>query len=341
MNTIPDSAADAAHQRTPGALPHSHTQKSTGKQRWHALLSAAHHSFVPFLHLPAVWVLCGIWLAGCAILLFRGYGGDLLGNLPVWGIILLLTLLSIPLTAGMSAPQRPQGAAPATQTRWWLQVAVLLVVFASIGSLTLIHYRVIQAPLPLLSPLAALFFGSFEKLGQAPTLADAWNPLLYFVLPVALLLPLGARWREMGFGPGYRSWVVILLWCIPMLVLIGFKLISGSKGLLVLLFLFIQNNLRNGFFEEFLFRGPLLSRLNLLLGQSWGVVLSTLLFGVFHTATYTAGFHGDLLAGLAQALVGPTLIGCCFAILVVRTRNLLATSVIHGLLNTCSIFVFS
>lgn len=126
-----------------------------------------------------------------------------------------------------------------------------------------------------------------------------------------------------------------------MLVLIGFKLISGSKRLLVLLFLFLQNNLRNGFFEECLFRGPLLSRFNLLLGRSWGMVFSTLIFGIFHTATYTAGFHGDLPAGLAQALVGSTLIGFCFAILVVRTRNLLATSVIHGLLNTCLIFVFS
>jgi hypothetical protein len=146
------------------------------------------------LHLPAVWVLFGTWLTGCAIQFFSGDSGDLLGNLPVWGIILLLTLLSISLTAGMPAPQRPQGATPATRTRWGLQVAALLVVFAFIGSLTLIRYRVIQAPIPLLSPLAAVLFGSLEKLGQASTFADAWNPLLSFVIPMALLLLLGARW---------------------------------------------------------------------------------------------------------------------------------------------------
>jgi membrane protease YdiL (CAAX protease family) len=84
-----------------------------------------------------------------------------------------------------------------------------------------------------------------------------------------------------------------------------------------------------------------MSRLNLLFGTSWGVVLSTLVFGVFHTATYTAIFHGDLLAGIALALVGPTLIGFCFAIIMLRTRNLFASPVIHALLDTCSLFAFA
>jgi membrane protease YdiL (CAAX protease family) len=80
--------------------------------------------------------------------------------------------------------------------------------------------------------------------------------------------------------------------------------------------LFIQNNLRNGFFEEFLFRGALMSRLNLLFGRSWGVVLATLIFGLFHAPTYTAVFQGDLLAGIAYSMVNPVVFGLCFAIIV-------------------------
>jgi len=156
---------------------------------------------------------------------------------------------------------------------------------------------------------------------------------------MALLL-LGTRWREIGFGRGYRSWTVIVLFSIPLLVLIVLKLVSGEKGLLFLLFLFIQNNLRNGFFEEFLFRGPLLSRQNLPKSRFWGVVIATLIFGFFHVPTYRAGFRGDLLAGIAFSLVNPVLIGLCFAIIVLRTRNLFASSVIHTLLNTCITFVF-
>ena len=172
-----------------------------------------------------------------------------------------------------------------------------------------------------------------------PSLSDLSIPVLYFVLPMALLL-LGTRWREIGFGRGYRSWTVIVLFSIPLLVLIVLKLVSGEKGLLFLLFLFIQNNLRNGFFEEFLFRGPLLSRQNLPKSRFWGVVIATLIFGFFHVPTYTAGFRGDLLAGIAFSLVNPVLIGLCFAIIVLRTRNLFASSVIHTLLNTCITFVF-
>jgi membrane protease YdiL (CAAX protease family) len=303
-------------------------QRSAIRKWWQSIISTYRESLLPLLRMPAAWILLGVWLTGCSILAFSGYSSDVLGNLPVWTIILLLTLLTIPLTAGMPAPQRKAAPSHITKTRWGIQVATLLVVFLFISSLTLIHYKVVQARIPLLSPLANFMFGSFEQLGQAPTLADVWIPVLYFVVPMALLIPLGVRWREIGFGPGYRTWAVILVWSIPMVVLIVLKLASGEKGLLVLLYLFIQNNLRNGFFEEFLFRGPLMSRLNLL-------------FGVFHIATYTATFHGDLLAGIALALVGPTLIGFCFAIIVLRTRNLFASSVIHALLDTCSLFVFA
>lgn len=321
-------------------VPLPQYQRSAAIRKWwQGIISTYRESLLPLLHMPAAWIFLGVWLTGCGILVFSGYSSDVLGNLPVWTIILLLTLLTIPLTAGMPAPQRKTAPSHVTKTRWGIQVATLLIVFLFISSLALIHYKVVQAQIPFLTPLANFMFGSFEKLGQAPTLADVWIPVLYFVVPMALLIPMGVRWREIGFGPGYRSWAVILLWSIPMLVLIVLKLASGEKGLLVLLYLFIQNNLRNGFFEEFLFRGPLMSRLNLLFGQSWGVVLSTLVFGVFHTATYTATFHGDLLAGIALALVGPTLVGFCFAIIVLRTRTLFASSVIHALLNTCSIFV--
>lgn len=133
---------------------------------------------------------------------------------------------------------------------------------------------------------------------------------------------------------------MIVLFSVPIVILLVLKLVSGEKSLLILLFLLIQNTLRNGFFEEFLFRGALLSRLNLLFGRSWGVVLSTLIFGLFHASTYTASFHGDLLAGIAYGLVNPLLFGLCFAIIVLRTRNLFAASVIHALVDICGYFVF-
>ncbi len=255
--------------------------------------------------------------------------------------MLALTLLVLPMTAGALPAQQESAAARPGKARWGIQVTMLLLVMAFISSLSLIHYKVIQAQIPLITPLANWLLGSLENWGQPPTLSNLSVPVLYFVLPVALLLLLGARWREIGFGRGYRSWAVIVLFSVPIVLLLVLKLVSGEKSLLILLFLLIQNTLRNGFFEEFLFRGALMSRLNLLLGRSWGVVLSTLLFGLFHASAYTASFHGDLLAGMALGMVNPVVFGLCFAIIVLRTRNLFAASVIHALVDTCGYFVFS
>jgi hypothetical protein len=111
---------------------------------WQSIISTYRESLLPLLRMPAAWILLGVWLTGCSILAFSGYSSDVLGNLPVWTIILLLTLLTIPLTAGMPAPQRKAAPSHITKTRWGIQVATLLVVFLFISSLTLIHYKVVE-----------------------------------------------------------------------------------------------------------------------------------------------------------------------------------------------------
>src|SRR6266567_11281 len=56
----------------------------------------------------------------------------------------------------------------------------------------------------------------------------AFNGLLELAVPLALLLLLGARLRELGFGAGRRVGVVLLLWCVPQLANLLVLGISGS-----------------------------------------------------------------------------------------------------------------
>jgi len=336
---ITDRQEDTA-RLAPGRSQDHHRSPTIIKKWWQQALSVYRQSLPPVLRMPAAWILAAACLAGCLILVFSGYGSVLFGNLPVWTIMLVLTLLALPLTAKTPSTSQESAAFHPDKTRWGVQVAVLLLVIAFISSVALIHFQIIQAQIPLLSPLANWLLGSLEKFGQTPTLSNLAIPLLYFVVPMALLLLLGVRFREVGFGRGYRSWAMILLFSFLPLVLIVLKLVSGEKGLLILLFLIIQNSLRNGFFEEFLFRGPLLSRLNLLFGKSWGVMLATLIFGLFHIPAYTASFRGDLLVGIGYSLVNPVVFGLCYAIIVLRTRTLFASSVIHALHDTLGQFVF-
>jgi hypothetical protein len=99
--------------------------------------------------------------------------------------MLALTLLVLPLTAG--APPAPQECAAARpgKARWGIQVALLLLVMAFISRLGLIHFKVIQAQIPLMTPLANWLLGSLENWGQPPTLSNLSVPVLYFVLPMA------------------------------------------------------------------------------------------------------------------------------------------------------------
>ena len=79
------------------------------KKQWQQSLSVYRQTLPPLLHLPAAWLLAAVCLAGCLILIFTGYSSSVFGNLPAWTIMLALTLLVLPLTAG--APPAPQESA--------------------------------------------------------------------------------------------------------------------------------------------------------------------------------------------------------------------------------------
>jgi membrane protease YdiL (CAAX protease family) len=160
------------------------------------------------------------------------------------------------------------------------------------------------------------------------------NPIQYFVLPFLVLLFLGAHPSELGFERGHRSWWVILLWCGIEFALWGLQVLSGALYPLRLLTVFISNFFQNGFFEEFLFRGALQTRLRLLVDPAWSLVLAALIFGLWHLGADVRAAGGDWLGGLALTVRNQAVFGLVMGIIFMRTRNLLACSVVHTVLNT-------
>lgn len=116
--------------------------------------------------------------------------------------------------------------------------------------------------------------------------------------------------------------------------MVAVSLLVGGTQISSLGFGLLHNSLRNGFFEEFLFRGALLAILIQLVHMQWAIVLSSLLFGLWHLGANTVGFDGNFLAGAAFGVMNQAVIGLGLAVVVFRTRNLLASSIIHVLLNT-------
>lgn len=279
---------------------------------------------------PATWLFAAAWLGSALILVVSGHGFPFF-SLLTGSVYLLFSLLTVAITA--PAPDAP--AAPAERPRLWLQIGLILL-FIVLTAWNGLGFHQIVAPdvsIPLWSP----FVDWLQQLG------DQWfgnsnyvaNPVTYVALPLLVLLLAGARLPALGFASGHRVGHVLLLWCAIPLIYFAYALLSGQIALGRLIARFISNFMQNGFFEEFLFRGALQTRLRRLWSPEWALVVQALLFGAWHLGLgYTNTDHTGLLPALASTIVNQAVIGLAFGVLFERTRNLLAPSVVHILANS-------
>jgi len=296
-----------------------------------ALLPAARH--------PATWLFAAL-CALCMVYLAIAGDADLLplaiGSAAGTAVFVLL---SVPLTAPIAPPPWPVPTPAKAKPLLWAQVGALATCAALIYHWTLNGQGLLPPGLrsiPLWTPFLAWIYDGTQFLvgSRAPLPLNGVAPAIFLLLPGAALLLLGARPGELGFARGHRSLRVAAVWSLVPALLIVVQLLSGAITPAFLAGRAFQTTFNGGPFEEFFFRGALLTRLARLLGDGWGVALSGLAFGLLHVATETAGdAHGNPLAGTALALLLQGVGGVGFAIVLRRTRNLLATSIIHVLSN--------
>ncbi len=148
----------------------------------------------------------------------------------------------------------------------------------------------------------------------------------------ALVFP---RLPDLGFGRGHRLLRVTLIWCIVPVLAIIYLLFSGALLSWVGQML-LSNSLNNGFFEEFLFRGALQTRLRRLMSPAWALVLQAVLFGVWHVGLGYGNYGepGGVISALASTIAFQAVLGLAFGYIFERSRNLFAPSVFHVLYNT-------
>jgi len=282
-----------------------------------------HYNHYPLYRLSSVQVLAMLWLVSALYLLLQGHtlllGLGMAGSV-VWG---LLTWVSVWVTEPPPASELP---VTAMREQLWLQVGVIVILAA-----------IANQPLPLWGQLVDWL----RNLGEQ-RLPVAWvggpgnalaNPVQYFVIPFFVLLLLGATPRELGLQWGQRSWRVCLVWLLLPLVTWALLVAMGQLPVQTLARRILGNALQNGFFEEFLFRGALQSRLRKLLDPDWALVGQALLFGLWHIKANVSMFAGDWVGALAWCVVSQAVLGLFLGILFQRTRSLLAPSVAHVICN--------
>jgi membrane protease YdiL (CAAX protease family) len=292
----------------------------------------------PVISAPAAWVYMGIWLAAALYYMAAGYGFPIAAAAFLVGAMLFCAL-----TVAMTEEPPDERERPAARCgRLWLQTGAVLIFIAITGYTALAFHEVIterQAYIPIWSPLVEwVGEAGYRLLDGIPAIGSPAlslsNPVRYFVLPLLVLLLLGARPGELGFGCGHRTGTVLLLWCSIPLAWWGFQMVSGMLVAPQLGRRLLNHALQNGFFEEFLFRGALQTRLTRLSTSSWALVIQAWVFGLWHLGLDIHTMNGDVLGGLALSILSHSLIGLAYGIIFYRTRNLVACSILHIVLNS-------
>lgn len=274
---------------------------------------------------PLVLAVVPVYLLAQVYLIARG---ELLSVALMLANTLFLALLMW-LTARVTRPLPPPVAPRQSPGLIWAQLGVLGVIMV----LTALQPQ----GLPLWSSLVARLRAAGEAAlpvewfgGPGNALA---NPVMYFVIPLLLLLALGARPGELGLGRGHRVARASLVWLAGPGLLLLMAAPFGAITAQAFVRRVISNFFQNGFFEEFLFRGALQTRLGRFLTPPWALVVQAFLFGLWHIQSNLAAFDGDLLAALAWCIVSQGVLGLAFGFVFQRTRNLVAPTVAHVMIN--------
>lgn len=285
---------------------------------------------------PAAWAFGLLWLASAILLSLEGLASLALTGLILLGGVSIFCLLTARITEPNPAAQPPRDRGE--RLRLAAQLVFILALVGLTGYRGLVFHEVLASEPGL--PGWSGWVAELERLSGAWFGNDNYltNPVLYFVVLLVGLLLLGARPSGLGLGRGHRVWVVTLLWSIiPMLVIV-YGLVAGWSTLGLVLLRLLSNALNNGFFEEFLFRGALQTRLRRFLAPSTALVAQALIFGAWHLGLGYSNTGGTgLLPALASTLVSQAVLGLAFGMIFERTRNLVAPSIVHVLLNSMGV----
>ena len=265
---------------------------------------------------PLAWLFACIYIL--ALLCFW-----LLGGKPAdyWNytagtlLSLLLLLVLLPLTASAPEPAWKEKPVYKPASLRWQTVFLLActAMFIAYTFFTFDYVLQLQLNFFLLEILDWL----------APLVLLAFIPLLGMRL-------FGVPWRELGFARGYRVWLIVVIYALALILfsLIFFNVPALPDVVKAAIHAFIVAALP----EEIFFRGILLTRLIRLLGTIEGVVISSLIFGIMHLA---ANLHSEpnVLLALSISILSQATTGLMLAILFVRTRNLVAGTIYHTLLD--------
>ncbi len=159
---------------------------------------------------PAAWLFVGLWVVSVVYLIATNHANLLLSGLAQIVFSIISLVIVWPMTSNVPPPPWEE-APPTTRRRLWLQLVVPLAVtgLALLAIYALAVPFVSKLPVPVVVVTVPLAI------------------IIEVVIPLAVTVALGASLRELGFGPGYRSWRVGGALVLLSLLIIGAALVAG------------------------------------------------------------------------------------------------------------------
>jgi membrane protease YdiL (CAAX protease family) len=286
---------------------------STNEVAQPGLFHAYHKALLTLFRSPAAWLFTALFLVGNIYLILAGLPKLILLGLYSLAFLLLTALIVIPLTPRTPTPAWEEPATYSRTRLWWQVVLIFLIIIA-------IALMVFQP----------LFLGPITPLERV------LYYMLEIVFPVGGMLLLGANLRELGFGRGYRTWSVALVLIIVPVILMIIGIILQKLPLVYFLIAPITYLISAGLPEEIGMRGVMMTRLVRISNVPWGIVLSSLIFGLIHVGANPGFFHTDIPASIALAITFQATLGIALAFVLQRTRNLVAGMVYHSFIDAAN-----
>jgi membrane protease YdiL (CAAX protease family) len=271
------------------------------------------------------------WVVSLLALALGGDRLDLIEGIVAGAVMGGLYLLTRRFTGAPAALDAPRNAVLGAAIVVVVLLLLLLEMFRRdaggvVGAWSALHWGITSRLVPLVRVLDE------ESLN---------NAVSYAVLPGIALAIVGWRARDLGFGRSRRGTLkALLLWSAPPLVLFGVAaFVIGHGKPQALAHRFFIDVFRNGYAEEILFRGMLMTVTVRAFGVSAGNVAQALVFGMWHIPADLRDVHGVLWLAVADAIGTQAIAGYLFGLLTLRTGNVLAAGAVHALYDGGAIFV--
>ncbi len=149
------------------------------------------------------------------------------------------------------------------------------------------------------------------------------------VIPWCALLALGARPSQLGLRWRWGGYLRLLLWIAVPLGIMAWRVATGHISIVGLLLLLLENFMLNGFPEEFVFRGVVLSFCRRYVTTDWAILIQSVVFSLFHYGVTIGEEHGRALLIIANVIATNAPFGYIFALMALRSRSIAMGTIVH------------